>query len=203
MANEQQNQEALYTRLTAALTALENPSGAGRLANLESVVSALARIQLGWWTSAPPVPQVVADPGGIPAQTVVLSNPAQVSAVATNIAAAAFMAVSDPNLRQVVDMRGYSKFRIQGRLGGALVSACKIRIQYHLGGDPNVGTADAGWQTLGESAGNHTLNAMFLTPEITVPAAARVNNLVLRAGLFGGNGVVDPTITCCILNLYG
>lgn len=124
------------------------------------------------------------------------------SAVATNLAANAFNAVSDPNLRQIHDLRSQAKLRIQGRIGGTLVAATKLRVQYHLGGDPAVSSGDAGWKTLADSAGAHTVNAMFYSAEAVVPAEAQINNLLLRVGLFSGDGVADPTVTCCVLNLY-
>lgn len=124
------------------------------------------------------------------------------SAVATNLAANAFNAVSDPNYRQMHDLRGMTKIRIQGRIGGALVAATKLRVQYHVGGNPAVATGDAGWTTLADSAGGHTVNTMFYSAEIAIPAGARINNCLLRVGVFSGDGVADPTITCAILNVY-
>lgn len=134
---------------------------------------------------------------------VVLHHPHMAaSAVATNLALNAFNAVSDPNFRQMCDLRGFTKVRIQGRIGGALVAATKIRIQYHLGGNPAVVTGDAGWTTLADSAGSHTVNVMFYSAEIAVPAGAQVNDVLIRCGLFSGNGTADPTITTCIMNFY-
>lgn len=124
------------------------------------------------------------------------------SAAATNLAASTFSAVSDPSLRQMTDLRGLTKVRIQGRIGGSLVAATRLRVQYHTGGNPAVATGDAGWTTLAESAGSHTLSTMFYSAEIAVPAGAQVNDVLIRVGLFGGDGVADPTITCCILNFY-
>lgn len=141
--------------------------------------------------------------GGASGKTVVLHHPHMAaSAAATNLAANAFNAVSDPNFRQMVDLRGLTKVRIQGRIGGTLVAATRLRVQYHLGGNPAVATADAGWVTLAESAGSHTANAMFYSAEASVPVGAQVNHCLLRVGLLGGDGVADPTITACILNLY-
>lgn len=117
------------------------------------------------------------------------------SAAATNNPANTFVAVSDPSLRVAVDMRGIDFFRIQGRLGGTLVAQTAIRVQYHLGGNINVATGDAGWATLGDSAGSHTLSTVFESADITVPTAAKVQGCIIRMGIFGGDGVVDPTIT--------
>ena len=39
-------------------------------------------------------------------------------------------------------------------------------------------------------------------PKLAVPAAAQVNNCLIRVGILGGDGVPAPTITCCILNFY-
>lgn len=124
------------------------------------------------------------------------------SAAATNLAANTFSAVGDPNYRQMVDLRGMTKLRVQGRIGGSLVAATRLRVQYHVGGDPAVATGDAGWQTLGDTAGPHVLNGMFYSAELTVPAGAQVNNCLVRVGLFGGDGAADPTITAAILNFY-
>lgn len=124
------------------------------------------------------------------------------SAAATNLAANTWNAVSDPSYRQMTDLRGLSKVRIQGRIGGSLTPATKLRVQYHVGGNPAVASADAGWTTLAESAGAHTLNTMFYSAEISVPAGAQVNDVLIRVGLFGGDGVADPTITCAVLNFY-
>lgn len=124
------------------------------------------------------------------------------TAAAANNLAAAFVAVSDPSLRQMTDLRFATKGRMQARIGGSLDASTKIRLQYHLGGNPAVGTADPGWVTLFTSAGGHLLNQMFYSPEFVIPEVARVNDVLVRAGIFGGNGVADPTITCCVLNLY-
>lgn len=142
-------------------------------------------------------------PAGAPGYLVEL-HPTQVaaSAAATNNGAAAFTAVSDPNSRRMVNLSGLTKVRIQGRIGGALVAGVRLRIQYHIGGNIAVATGDAGWATLAESAGSHTLNTLFYSAEIPVPAGAQINNCLIRAGIFGGDGVVDPTMTSCVLNFY-
>jgi hypothetical protein len=134
---------------------------------------------------------------------VVLHHPHMAaSAIATNLALNTFNAVSDPSFRQMMDLRGYTKVRIQGRIGGTLVAATKIRIQYHTGGNPAVLTGDAGWTTLADTAGSHTVNVMFYSAEIAVPAGAQVNDVQIRCGLFSGDGAADPTVTCCICNFY-
>lgn len=124
------------------------------------------------------------------------------SAAATNLAANTFSAVGDPSYRRMVDLRGKTKVRIMGRIGGALVAATKIRIQYHTGGNPAVASGDAGWTTLADTAGSHTLNALFYTAEIAVPAGAQINDCQIRCGIFSGDGAADPTITACTLNFY-
>lgn len=124
------------------------------------------------------------------------------SAAATNLALNAFSAVSDPNLRCMVDLRSMTKCKIVGRIGGTLTAAVRIRLQYHAGGAIGVATGDAGWTTLAESAGGHTLNTMFETAELSVPAPAQIQNCLIRAGLFSGDGVADPTITCCVVRFY-
>lgn len=124
------------------------------------------------------------------------------SAAATNLAAATFSAVSDPNYRRMVNLLRLGKVRIQGRIGGTLVAASKLRIQYHTGGDPAVATGDGGWTTLADTAGSHTVNVMFYSAEIAVPSGAQVNNVLIRVGLYDGDGAADPTITTCVLNLY-
>jgi hypothetical protein len=121
------------------------------------------------------------------------------SAPATNLAAGALAAVSDPNLRVMADLRGRISVRIQGRIGGTLAAATKIRVQYHLGGNPNVASGDAGWGNMATTAGSHAANAMFYTSELFIPAASRVKDVLLRPSLVDGDGVADPTITCCVL----
>jgi CheY-like chemotaxis protein len=95
-----------------------------------------------------------------------------------------------------------TKIRFQGRFGGSLVNATTMRLQYHLGGNPAVVTGDAGWTTLATSAGSHGVNGLFYTAEETIPTAARVNNVLLRACVFSGDGAADPTITNAQLNVY-
>ena len=134
---------------------------------------------------------------------VVLHHPFMAaSAAATNLAANTWKDVSDPSFRQMCDLRGLTKVRIHGRIGGSLVAATKIRIQYHTGGDPAVSTSDGGWTELVTTAGSHSVNTMFYSAEIAVPAGAQVNNVLIRCGLFGGDGAKDPTVTCCVLNFY-
>ena len=149
--------------------------------------------------------------GASAAATVGPSGPASIplhmgtaaaSAAATNNGATTFTAVSDPNERSVIDLRGKTKIKIMGRIGGALVAATKMRVQYHPGGNPAVATGDAGWATLAESAGSHTLNTIFYSAEIAIPAPAQINDCVIRVGIYGGDGAADPTITMCILNIY-
>lgn len=125
------------------------------------------------------------------------------SAAATNLASNTFNAVSDPSYRYMVDLRGCTKVRIQGRIGAALVAATKLRVQYHTGVNPAVASGDAGWTTLADTAGSHTVNTMFYSAEISVPAGAQINDCLVRVGLFSGDGAADPTITACILNFYG
>lgn len=115
---------------------------------------------------------------------------------ATNLAAGAFNAVSDPSLRAKADLRGVDTIKVLARIGGSLVAATKIRFQYHTNADPNIATGDAGWTTLGTSAGSHTLGALFEF-SITVPAGAKIADCTIRVGLFDGDGVADPTITMC------
>lgn len=145
-------------------------------------------------------------PQGSPGQASVsvdlLAPNTAASAAATNLAANTFNAVSDPNYRRMVDLRGKTHVRIMGRFGGAVVAATRLRVQYHTGGNPAVVTGDAGWQTLAESAGSHTVNAMFYSAEIPVPAGAQINNCLVRVGIFGGDGAADPTLTCAVLNFY-
>lgn len=124
------------------------------------------------------------------------------SAIATNLALNTFLAVSDMNLRQMVDLRNLAKCKLVGRIGGSLVAATKIRIQFHPTGGIAVSSGDAGWATLGDSAGSHTLNTLFDSAEIAVPVAAQVQNCCVRVGLFSGDGVADPTITCAMLRFY-
>jgi hypothetical protein len=124
------------------------------------------------------------------------------SAAATNLAVNVFNAVSDPNFRQMVDLRGKTKLRIMGRIGAALAAATKLRLQYHTSGNPAIATGDAGWTTLADTAGGHTVNTLFYSAELLVPAGAQINDCLVRVGLFSGDGTADPTITCCMVNFY-
>lgn len=155
-------------------------------------------------------PQGPQGANGVPGETgpiktlhVTLHHPHMAaSAAATNLALNAFNAVSDPSFRQFVDLRGLTKFRIHGRIGGSLAAATKLRGQYHLGVNPAVATGDAGWQTLGDTAGGHSVNVMFFSSEMAIPPAAMIQNCLIRVGLVGGDGVTDPTVTCAILDFY-
>lgn len=140
---------------------------------------------------------------GRTSQRVALQPPfASASAAATNLANNTFNAVGDPAYRSIVDLRGCSALRIMGRFGGAVSSATRLRIQYHTGGNPAVSSGDAGWTTLADSAGSHTANTMFYSAELAVPVGAQINNCLVRAGIFSGDGAADPTMTCCVLNFY-
>lgn len=139
-------------------------------------------------------------PGGV---SVVLLHPrGTASAAAALLAAGAFSAVSDPDLRAVVRLTGFSKVRVHGRLGGVLVGPAKLRVQYHPGGDPAVASGDAGWATLADSAGSHSAGAMFYSAEVALPAGALVDHCLLRAGLYDGDGLASPTIMACVVSLY-
>ncbi len=122
------------------------------------------------------------------------------SAPATNLSANTIGAVSDPNLRQFADLREVTKCRIHGRLGGSVSTSTKVRLQYHLGDDITVPTNDNGWKTLADSSGNHSVNTIFRSAEVAVPLAAKVQNCLVRAVLFSGDGQADPTITSCIVD---
>lgn len=124
------------------------------------------------------------------------------SAAATNLALNTWNAVSDPNFRAMMDLRSCTKVRMMARIGGATAPATTVRIQYHIGGDPAVSSADAGWTELLTSAGNHTVNVAFYTAEFNVPTEAQIQNCLIRAGLYSGNGTADPTLTGCLLNFY-
>ena len=124
------------------------------------------------------------------------------SAIATNLTVNTANAVSDPNLRQFVDLRGMSRCRIHGRIGGSVNAATRIRLQYHTGGNIAVASNDAGWQTLAETAGSHTVNVMFQTVELVLPISVQIQRCLVRPILFSGDGAADPTITCCIVNFY-
>jgi hypothetical protein len=102
----------------------------------------------------------------------------------------------------MVDMRGKTKMTILGRFGGTVVAATKLRVQYHLSNNPAIATGDVGWTTLGDSAGSHTVNTFFYSAEIAIPLVAQINPVQIRVGIFGGDGVADPTITSCVLNFY-
>ncbi len=122
------------------------------------------------------------------------------SVAATNLAASTLNCVSDPSLRTVMNMSGLTKVRFMGKLGGTVVAATTMRLQYHTGGNIAVATGDAGWTTLDTSAGSHTAGAWFYSTEITIPTAAQADNMIIRACIFGGDGAADPTITGARIN---
>lgn len=124
------------------------------------------------------------------------------STAATNLALNAWNPVNDLDFRQVVDLRGMTKLRLHGKIGGTLVAATKIRVRYHLGGNITVATADAGWLVLCDSAGGHAANTHFFSAELAIPAGAQVSPVVLQPGLFSGDGVADPTLLGCVLLCY-
>lgn len=143
-------------------------------------------------------------PSGMTSKCLAILPPyAAASAAATNLALNTFSAVGDPAYRYMVDLRGCTKVRIMGRFGGTIVAATKIRVQYHTGVNPAVSSGDAGWTTLADSAGSHTVNTMFYSAEISVPAGAQINDCLVRAGIFSGDGAADPTMSACVLNFYG
>jgi len=122
------------------------------------------------------------------------------SPAATNIAVNTFVAVGDPSYRMMIDLRGMTNVKVMGRIGGALVAVTALRVQYHTGGNPAVATGDAGWTTLATTPGNHTLDTLFYTGNLAVPAGAAILDCLLRVGIWSGNGTADPTITACVLN---
>lgn len=141
--------------------------------------------------------------GPIQTQQVIFVHPlTSASAAATNLALNAVNAVSDMNLRRVVDLRGLTKCRMMGRIGGSLVAATKIRLQYHTGGNIAISSGDAGWTTLADSAGGHVISVLFYSTELAVPVAAQIQTCVVRAVLFSGDGAADPTISCCVVDFY-
>lgn len=141
--------------------------------------------------------------GGASGRTIDFHPPfAAASAAATNNVTTAVTAVADPNYRRFEDLRGLTKCRLLGRFGGTVHTSTKLRIQYHTGGNPAIATGDAGWATLCESAGSHAVGTMFYSAEVPVPLAAQINHCLLRAVIAGGDGLADPTLTCCLLNVY-
>lgn len=136
-------------------------------------------------------------------QTVIVKGSgSSASAAATNLALDTFNAPDDPAYRVVVDLRGLTKVRLFGRMSGTLVAATKIRIRYHPGGDPTVSTADGSWATLMDTAGSHTASTDFYSAAADVPAAAQINDCVIQAGLFSGDGAADPTLAKVVLSFY-
>jgi hypothetical protein len=124
------------------------------------------------------------------------------SAIATNLAANTLNCVSDPNYRVMTNLKGMTKLRLQGRLGGTIATTTTIRLQYHTGGNVAIATGDAGWTTLATSAGSHTTGTMFYTAEAAIPAAAQINDVLVRACIFSGDGTQDPTLTQAQINVY-
>lgn len=144
---------------------------------------------------------------GYPGQSVSTSNlvfqslQSAASSPASNNGASTFTPVNDPNYR-FTTYAAFNRCYMQGRIGGSLVAATKIRIQYVLTSDPNIATGSGSWATLMESAGSHTLNTSFLTADMNVPALAGGAHCLLRCGIYGGDGVADPTISLCVLTFF-
>lgn len=120
----------------------------------------------------------------------------------SNLGVGAVGAVSDPSYRTFADLRAYTKVRFLGRIGGTLVAATKLRIQYSASSDPTIAIGDASWATLATSAGSHSLGVTFYTAEEAIPAEARLLPCQLRAVLFDGDGVADPTMSLLVANFY-
>jgi hypothetical protein len=136
----------------------------------------------------------------VPVDFVRLSDAA--SSAATNLALDTWSAVDDPDYRVMVDLRGMAYARLLGRIGGSLVAASKIRVQYNPTSDPTIATGDGGWAELLTSAGSHTLDTAFLTAAVAVPSAARIFPCLIRVGLYSGDGAADPTISGAMLTFY-
>jgi hypothetical protein len=43
---------------------------------------------------------------------------------------------------------------------------------------------------------------MFYTAEAAIPAAAQINDVLVRACIFSGDGTQDPTLTQAQINVY-
>lgn len=131
--------------------------------------------------------------------SVVLHHPKMdPTAPAAGLGSGVWEAVDDPDLRQVVDLRGCDSVKIHGRLSGTICNDNKIRVQYNVS---DVAADTAGkWHTLATSRGQHTLDEMFWTSGRSVPDDAQIENCILRAGIYDGDGVADPQISCCILS---
>jgi hypothetical protein len=121
------------------------------------------------------------------------------SAAAVNNGPTTFTPIADPGYRAFVNLRGITKVRFIGRLGGTLHASTVMRIQYNTSSDPTILT---GWATLADSPGGHTSGLEFDSGEINVPSGAQILNCQLRLGIYGGNSAADPTLYGCVLNFY-
>lgn len=121
------------------------------------------------------------------------------STAATDLAAGVFNAVGDQNYRNMADVRNYTSVQLWARLAGTVATATKVRVQYHTGGSPAISGADGGWTDLITSAGSHTTGVTFVTSAITLPVGARISNLLLRPGIYDGDGVADPVLQKAVL----
>ncbi len=120
-----------------------------------------------------------------------------ITSSASLLGAGAWKAVSDPALRAMIDLRGITTIKVLCMLGGN-APATKLRVQYHTGGNPNMLDGDPGWKTLGDSPGNHPTATLF-EYAIPVPEEARIENCLIRVGLYDGDGLASPTINMCRL----
>ena len=123
------------------------------------------------------------------------------SSASPALAAATWDDLDDPNFRRILDLRGVVRMGIMGRLT-ANVPLTQIRVQFHTGGVITVLTTDDDWHTLNSSWGSHTADALWYEQSHTVPDGACVDGCISRVGLYGGDGVASPQITCCILHFY-
>lgn len=197
MIDEISRIEAQTTRLLEKMWRRRDRARKASTAQVTTIVNSLFNPEAGT-VHASVLP--AAATGGV---SVTLHAPNQAaSAAATNLAATTFSAVDDPNYRWMGDLRGRTKVRILGRIGGSLVAASKLRVQYHTGGNPAVASGDGGWTTLATTAGSHTLATLFYSAEIAVPSGAQINDVLIRVGLYDGDGAADPTVSACILSLY-
>jgi hypothetical protein len=138
----------------------------------------------------------------LPRLCIHLWSPGPATATPTvNVPALTFVEVEATSklTRRIVDLRGITKFRMQGMLANGPSTANKLRVEYKNSTDL---TTTTGWSVLCTSAGTHANTTWFDTGELTMPVGADIVNCQLRAGIYDGNGVADPALQACVLSFY-
>jgi hypothetical protein len=120
------------------------------------------------------------------------------TAAATNIDMGEVVAPNDADLRLVVDLRGMTCVKLQGRLSSN-VAQNKLGVQYST--NMNFSAGGGHWIEMVSSKGNHTGGVTFWTAEYEIPDEAQKEEVMIRPVIMDGDGAADPAIGFCILNV--